>query len=73
MRSFITNAQTKLMMRMAGVKPEMEKGDHLLEVLGTIIIAVVLLIMFKGRITNLFQNALTATDSSVTNLFENVY
>ena len=64
--------QTKLMMKLAGVKNK-ENGDHLLEVLGTIIIAVVILILFKGAIVNIFTNALNETTTSVNNLFSNAY
>ena len=73
MKNLITRAQTAFMMYRVGVKPERtEKGDHLLEVLGTIIIAVVILILFKGVIVNIFTNALNKTSGSVDGLFGNV-
>ena len=71
-KNFASKASTKLMMSMAGVKTECsekEKGDHLLEVLGTIIIAVVILILFKKTIVNIFTSALNNTTQSVGNLF----
>lgn len=49
-----------------------EAGSHLLEVLGTIIIAVIILIYFRAQIVNLFSNAIGQTTSSVNNLFTNV-
>lgn len=67
-KTALLNAKTKMMMRMVGVKSE-EKGDHLLEVLGTIIIAVVILILFKDAIVNIFNSALGNTTTSVNNLF----
>lgn len=67
-KSALKKMETKAMMRVAGVK-EKEAGDHLLEVLGTIIIAVVILILFKSAILNIFTNALNNTTTSVSNLF----
>lgn len=76
LKSFATKFQNGLMMKMAGVtsvkETETEKGDHLLEVLGTIIIAVVILILFKDSITSIFKNALGQTTNSVNGLFTNV-
>lgn len=65
-----TQLHTQMMLRMAGVK--VEDGDHLLEVLGTIIIAVVILIFFRAQITALFNNAIKNTTNSVNGLFTNV-
>lgn len=48
-KNAFVNAQTKFMCRMAGVPTE--HGDHLLEVLGTIIIAVVILIFSEHRLS----------------------
>lgn len=59
--------QTKAMMKMAGCKTE--GGDHLLEVLGTIIIAVVVLIFFRDEIINMFKSAMNTTTTEVNNLF----
>lgn len=76
MKQKFLNAKTKMenyvMMRMAGVKPEREGGDHLVEVLGTIIIAVVILIFFKDMIKNLFDNMMAQTNQKVSDLFKNV-
>lgn len=72
LKNFATKFQNGLMMKMAGVTTEVEKGDHLLEVLGTIIIAIVILIMFKDSITNIFKSALGETTNSVNGLFTNV-
>lgn len=69
-KSTLTNLQTKFMCRMAGVP--MEQGSHLLEVLGTIIIAVVILIFFRKQIVELFNGAISNTTSSVNNMFTNM-
>lgn len=75
-RAFAAKTQAKCMMKLAKVRDEREKwepGDHLLEVLGTIIIAVVILILFRGAIINIFTNALNRTQENVLNLFDNAY
>lgn len=69
-KNAFTNLQTRFMCRVAGVP--MEQGDHLLEVLGTIIIAVVILIFFRAQIVNLFNGAIQNTTNSVNNMFTNV-
>ena len=48
---------------------ETENGDHLLEVLGVIIIAVVLLIFFRAQIVAIFQNAIDKTAANVNALW----
>lgn len=53
-----------------GVK--MEDGDHLVEVLGTIIIAVVILILFKNKIGDMFKSMMDTTDKEVGELFTTV-
>lgn len=63
----VAKVQTKAMMKMAGCKTE--GGDHLLEVLGTIIIAVVVLIYFRDAIVNIFKSGITTTETQVNNLF----
>lgn len=70
-KKMIVGLENKYMLRMAGVDTaqEVERGDHLLEVLGTIIIAVVILILFKDTIVNIFKSALGKTTNSVDGLF----
>ena len=67
MKNLFAKAQNYASMKLAGVKTE--EGSQLIEVLGTIIVAVVLLILFKDKIKSLFTNALTNTDTKVTALF----
>ena len=69
-KNALVNAQTKFMCRMVGVPTEL--GDHLLEVLGTIIIAVVILIFFRKQIIDLFNGAISNTTKSVNDMFGNV-
>ena len=61
-------AKTALELRAAGVN-DREEGDHLLEVLGVIIIAVVLLIIFRQQIVELFQGAMGTTSEKVNSLW----
>lgn len=49
-----------------------EDGDHLVEVLGTIIIAVVILLFFRGMITNMFQSMMNSTNTKVESLFSDI-
>ena len=56
--------------KQCGVK--MEAGDHLVEILGTIIIAVVILIFFREQITDMFNNMMNQTETKVNDLFTNV-
>ena len=51
---------------------DVESGDHLVEVLGTIIIAVVILIFFRKQITDLFNNMIKETSNKVNNLFNDI-
>lgn len=69
-KTALVNAQTKFMCRMAGVPTD--QGDHLLEVLGTIIIAIVILIFFRKQIVELFNGAISNTTNSVNNMFKGV-
>ena len=69
MKSKLTKLHTNFMMRMAGVTPDYEDGDHLLEVLGVIIIAVILLVFFRSKITALFKNAIDNTTNQVNSLW----
>ena len=67
MKNLIAKAQNYANMKLAGVKTE--EGSQLIEVLGTIIVAVVLLILFKDKIKSLFSNTLNTTDTKVNGLF----
>ena len=67
MKNLIAKAQNYASMKLAGVKTE--EGSQLIEVLGTIIVAVVLLILFKDKIKSLFSNTLNTTDTKVNGLF----
>lgn len=73
-KNLFVSMQNALMLKATGVKEEadVERGDHLLEVLGTIIIAVVILILFKDSIVGIFQSALGQTTTSVNQLFSGV-
>ena len=72
MKSKLTKLHTNFMMRMAGVTPDYEDGDHLLEVLGVIIIVVILLVFFRSKITDLFKNTINNTTTQVNNMLNPV-
>ena len=68
-------AYFKLAAKAAGLKAaraEKENGDHLIEVLGTIIIAIVLLVLFRAQVTELFKQILQQTTNRAGELFQNV-
>ena len=69
MKTILRNMQTRAMYKMTGVS--YEEGDHLLEILGTIIIAVVLLIFFRKELVSLFTSAIGKTSNSVNEMFTN--
>lgn len=72
-KTALAKGYTNFAMRQCGVKPltdKKERGDHLIEVLGTIVVAIVLLFLFRGQLMNIFNTATEKTNSSVTNLFD---
>ena len=76
MKTAFMTMKTNMMMRLAGVKPEKkfsltktERGDHLLEVIGTIAIAMVILLLFKDKIVEIFQNAMDHAGTDIEDLF----
>lgn len=66
-KTFKERAKTYLYLKAAGC--EVEGGDHLIEVLGTIIIAAFLLFLFRGKIAEIFNNALNKTSTNLNNMF----
>ena len=68
MRNFITKIQNEAMLRAAHVRTE-EGASSLLENLGLIILAVVLLILFREQLVGLFTSALENTTTQINNLF----
>lgn len=72
-KTALAKGYTNFAMRQCGVKPltdKKERGDHLIEVLGTIVVAIVLLFLFRGQLMNIFNTATEKTNNSVTNLFD---
>lgn len=70
--------ENTLMLRMGRVRPnrsdlknnlKKEAGDYLLEVLGVIIIATVVLVFFRGEIVDFFKNAVSSSIESIKGLF----
>ena len=50
-------------------RQNMERGDQLIETLGTILIAVVILYIFRTSLSDLFKSTLEAVSAKVTDLF----
>ena len=48
-----------------------ESGDHLVEILGTILIAVVVLLFFKDEILKIFEKVFDSVATSIESLFSN--
>lgn len=64
-----TTAKNKAMLAACGIKEKRESGDHLVEVLGVIIVAVVLLFLFKGKIIDIFTTFMNKTNTELDTLF----
>lgn len=65
----LANLKWKIQNKVSDFCSKREKGSHLLEILGAIIIAVVLLFLFKDRILEIFNTAMNSTNTEITNLF----
>lgn len=65
-------ASNEFMLRQCGIVPEKEEGDQLIEVVGTIAVAVVILLFFREQIIGIFQSAFDRTSTSVDGLFDKV-
>ena len=63
----IVRVQNAVMLKNGGCK--LESGDHLIEVLGTIIVAVFLLFIFRNSIANIFNNATASTETKLNSMF----
>lgn len=61
-----------IMLRQCGIIPEKEEGGQLLEVVGTIAVAVVILIFFRKQIVGIFTSSFDKTSTSVNDLFNDV-
>lgn len=71
-KTALAKGYTNFATRQCGVKPltdKRERGDHLVEVLGTIIVAVVLLFLFRNQLKNIFTGALSSTSDATNQLF----
>lgn len=71
-KTALAKGYTNFAMRQCGVKPltdKRERGDHLVEVLGTIIVAVVLLFLFRNQLKNIFTGALSSISDATNQLF----
>ena len=48
---------------------KMERGDQIVEVLGIIIVAVVILFLFKGKVKDIFDTIMKTVSTKLTELF----
>lgn len=69
-KDYVARLKNRMMLRMAGVKPEMESGDQLVEILGIIAIACVLLFLFKDQLIKIFNNMIAKSNTQMDTLFE---
>lgn len=60
----LRNFETKVALYNAGCDTR-EDGDHLVEVLGVIVIAVVVLLLFRTQIVDLFTNAMATVKTKI--------
>lgn len=67
MKKKITEFMNTVSMRMAGISEKREAGDHLLEVLGVVIVVIVLLILFKTQMGNLLKAVTGQIQNNMTN------
>lgn len=65
MKKKITEFMNTVSMRMAGVSEKREAGDHMLEILGVIIIVIVLLIFFKDKLKDIITTATSGINSNM--------
>ena len=63
--------QNKLVFISNGCPSErkMERGDQIVEVLGIIIVAVVILFLFKGKVKGIFEDIMKTVSDKLTELF----
>ena len=65
----LTQLHNEAKMALAGAAVKKENGDHLLEVLGIIIIALVILVLFRNVMVPKFNHAVTQTGNVMDNLW----
>ena len=61
----LTQLQNEAKMALAGAAVKKENGDHLLEVLGIIIIALVILVLFRNVMVPKFSDAVNHTGNTM--------
>lgn len=65
----LTQLQNEAKMALAGAAVKKENGDHLLEVLGIIIIALVILVLFRNVMVPKFADAVNTTGDTMNALW----
>ena len=67
---YVGNLNTKIALANAGIREEREPGDQLIEILGIVVIAIVILFIFRQQLIDLFNTAMnTVKDKITTQLF----
>lgn len=66
---YILAWKNKIALTLAGIHNSREEGSHLIEILGAIIVAILLLELFKKQFGNMFKNVLSTSNTKLQALF----
>lgn len=69
MKNAIIGLKNRTMLRLAGIKPEKESGMELIEVLGLIAVAVVIIFLFKDYLIEIFNSFMKKENTELDKLF----
>lgn len=69
MRNKIQYLKAVISNKVMSLGAKTEDGGHLVEVLGTIAIAIFLLVLFRGQLQNVFNNAMSSVATKLQGLF----
>lgn len=64
--------KNRVLLSLAGVTPEKEQGEPLVEILGLALVAIAVLIIFKQQLTNLFTTFMANLTTEFNKLFATV-
>lgn len=66
---YILAWKNKIALTLAGIRNSREEGSHLIEILGAIIVAILLLGLFKTKIGEMFKSVLNTSNTKLQALF----
>lgn len=71
LRDKAVRLQNKFVLMSVGCPSEkkMERGDQIVEILGIIIVAVVILFLFRDKVKSIFETLLTTVQNNLNTLF----